>query len=149
MPSPETALLIIGAGPFGLAMAAHAGELGIDHVVVGRSMSFWGEHMPAGMMLRSGCDWHLDPAEHDTIERFLATRGQRAANVEPLPLSLYLEYAAWFEATKGIRRRRSPPRTGRGSGRSSTASRPTRDGIAESRRPSARRWTRASGRRAG
>ena len=88
-------------------MAVQAQELGIDHVVVGQPMSFWREHMPAGMVLRSGCEWHLDPTERDTFERFLDTRGQTPSDVEPLPLDLYLEYAEWFEAMKGIRARSS------------------------------------------
>jgi thioredoxin reductase len=104
-PTVDTTLLVIGAGPFGLAMAVQAHELGIDHVVVGQPMSFWREHMPTGMVLRSGCDWHLDPTERDTFERFLDTRGQTPLDVEPLPLDLYLEYAEWFEAKKGIRAR--------------------------------------------
>ena len=105
--SAHTSLLIVGAGPFGLAMAAEALARGIDHVVAGRSMSFWTEHMPAGMILRSACDWHLDPVGGDTIERFLEIRGRKPPDVEPLPLELYLEYAAWFEETKGIRPRRA------------------------------------------
>jgi 2-polyprenyl-6-methoxyphenol hydroxylase-like FAD-dependent oxidoreductase len=56
-----TDLLIIGAGPFGLAMAAWARCEGLDHRVVGRPMAFWREHMPAGMTLRPGRGWHLDP----------------------------------------------------------------------------------------
>jgi cation diffusion facilitator CzcD-associated flavoprotein CzcO len=98
----RTPLLIIGAGPFGLAMAAAAGELRIPHVVVGEPMSFWRRHMPAGMLLRSACDWHFDPAGSATIARFLETRGQTPSDVEPLSLELYLQYAAWFQETKGI-----------------------------------------------
>lgn len=89
-------VLILGAGPFGIAMAAEARSLGIGHVVVGRPMSFWQQHMPAGMLLRSGCDWHLDPNGRDAIERFLEMRGQTSSDVEPLSLPLYLEYAQWF-----------------------------------------------------
>jgi cation diffusion facilitator CzcD-associated flavoprotein CzcO len=99
----HTSFLIIGAGPFGLAMAAQAQELGIKHEVLGEPMSFWKRHMPAGMILRSDCDWHLDPVGRDTIERFLETRGQRPSEVEPLPLDLYLKYAEWFEEVKRIR----------------------------------------------
>ena len=59
--------------------------------------------MPAGMLLRSACDWHFDPADNATLVRFLETRGQSPSDVEPLSLDLYLRYADWFEETKGIR----------------------------------------------
>jgi cation diffusion facilitator CzcD-associated flavoprotein CzcO len=101
----HTAFLVVGAGPFGLAMAAQAQELGIDHVVIGQPMSFWEQHMPQGMLLRSGCDWHLDPSERDTMVRFLATRGQTPSEVEPLSLALYRDYAEWFQKVKDIRAR--------------------------------------------
>ena len=98
----DTAFLIIGAGPFGLAMAVQARELGIDHLVLGEPMSFWKKHMPAGMVLRSGCDWHFDPTERHTFRRFLETRGQAPACVEPLTLDSYLEYAEWFQKVNDI-----------------------------------------------
>lgn len=100
--SAHTSFLIIGAGPFGLAMAARAGAMGVDHLVLGTPMSFWREHMPPGMVLRSACDWHLDPEGRDTIERFLATHGRTPSEVEPLSLDLYLQYATWFAEAKGI-----------------------------------------------
>ena len=59
--------------------------------------------MPAGMVLRSASDWHLDPAGRHTLEAFLGMRGQIPADAEPLPLGLYLEYADWFAQAKGIR----------------------------------------------
>jgi thioredoxin reductase len=93
----QTDLLIIGAGPFGLAMAAYAGHLDIDHILVGKPMAFWKEHMPAGMVLRSACDWHLDPTDVYTIERYLESQGRKPADVEPLSLQFYLGYAQWFQ----------------------------------------------------
>ena len=56
----DTRLLVIGAGPYGLSVAALARERGIETVTLGRPMGFWREHMPEGMLLRSGLDWHLD-----------------------------------------------------------------------------------------
>jgi cation diffusion facilitator CzcD-associated flavoprotein CzcO len=71
----QTDLLIIGAGPFGLAMAAYARHLAIDHLLIGEPVASWKKHMPAGMYLRSGCDWHIDPTDVHTIERFLEFQG--------------------------------------------------------------------------
>jgi thioredoxin reductase len=98
----HTSLLIIGAGPFGLAAAACAADHGIEHVVLGVPMGFWRDRMPAGMVLRSDCSWHLDPLGELTIDAFLATRGQTPADVEPLGLDVYLDYAEWYRTERGI-----------------------------------------------
>jgi thioredoxin reductase len=94
--SVQTPLLIIGAGPFGLAMGAYARRIGIESLVVGEPMSFWKSNMPAGMFLRSGVDWHLDAAGEWTIARFLVDQGIPHEAIEPFPLSTYLDYVDWF-----------------------------------------------------
>lgn len=101
MPAPVP-LLIVGAGPFGLAMSAWGRRRGVDHVILGRPMGFWIDHMPAGMLLRSASDWHLDPDDELTIERHARERGRAAEDVEPLTLARYLEYAEWFRREAGI-----------------------------------------------
>ena len=98
----ETNLLIIGAGPFGLAMAAYAKHLDIDHLVVGKPMDFWKSNMPQGLILRSACDWHLDPLEIHTIEKYLQAKNLTPGDVEPLSLEFYLGYATWFQEQKRI-----------------------------------------------
>lgn len=65
-------------------------------------MEFWRQHMPKGMYLRSACDWHLDPQNTDTIEKFLETQGKTSQDVEPLALNFYLSYVAWFQQRKNI-----------------------------------------------
>lgn len=98
----ETDLLIIGAGPFGLAIAAQAAHAGIEHLIVGKPMEFWRRHMPKGMYLRSACDWHLDPQNKDTIEKFVETQVKTTHDVEPLSLDFYLSYVDWFQQQKNI-----------------------------------------------
>ena len=54
----NAALLVIGAGPYGVATAARAIDRGIETIVVGAPLAFWREHMSQGMFSRSGPDWH-------------------------------------------------------------------------------------------
>ena len=98
----DTNLLIIGAGPFGLALAAQAAHDGIEHLIVGKPMEFWRRNMPKGMFLRSACDWHLDPQNVHTIEAFLKSQDKTPSDVEPLSLDFYLSYANWFQKQKDI-----------------------------------------------
>jgi len=97
-----TSLLVIGAGPYALSTAALAREHGIDTVTVGRPMGFWRRHMPTGMLLRSGPDWHLDASGVHTLEAYLEERAIDPADVDPLPIGLFLDYAEWFRQAKGI-----------------------------------------------
>ena len=90
-------LLVIGAGPYGLATAACAKRAGIEQLVVGKPMAFWRENMPAGMFLRSGPDWHLDAAGVHTLMAYLEERGIDPSEADPIPVALFLDYAEWFE----------------------------------------------------
>jgi FAD-dependent urate hydroxylase len=90
-------LLVIGAGPYGLATAACAKSAGIEQIVVGKPMAFWRENMPAGMFLRSGPDWHLDAAGVHTFMAYLDERGIDPSDVDPIPVALFLDYVDWFE----------------------------------------------------
>src|SRR5271168_5374238 len=98
----QAMLVVIGAGPYGIAAAAAAAAAGIETVVVGRPLSFWTDHMPAGMYLRSGPDWHLDAAGVHTFAAFLEERGIAAADIDPVPVAVFLDYARWFQSQKRL-----------------------------------------------
>jgi cation diffusion facilitator CzcD-associated flavoprotein CzcO len=98
----DTELLVIGAGPYALSTAALAQERGIDTVILGRPMGFWREHMPEGMFLRSGPDWHLDADGTDTLEAYLEDRSIQPHEVDPIPINVFLDYAEWFSRRKGL-----------------------------------------------
>jgi thioredoxin reductase len=97
-----TPLLVIGAGPYALSAAAFARRHGIETVVLGEPMSFWREHMPAGMLLRSGPGWHLDAAGAHTLEAYLEERRITPGEVDPIPVGVFLDYADWFRQAEGI-----------------------------------------------
>lgn len=97
-----TDVLIIGAGPFGISLAAHVQDLGLDYLMVGKPMAFWKNNMPKGMYLRSAYDWHLDVSGKDTIEAYLKTKGLTPHDVMPLSLDFYLSYVEWFLNQKNL-----------------------------------------------
>jgi cation diffusion facilitator CzcD-associated flavoprotein CzcO len=95
-------LLVVGAGPYGVAVAARAIERGVDTVVVGHPMGFWTDHMPEGMFLRSGTDWHLDASGIDTFESFIEDRVLSSTDIDPVPIAVFRDYAAWFQTQKHV-----------------------------------------------
>lgn len=96
----KTDVLVVGAGPFGLSISTHLRSRGVEHMIVGRTMNTWRNHMPLGLFLKSepysssisaatkGYDIATYCAEHgynDYIPR-----------VGPLTLERFLGYAEWF-----------------------------------------------------
>ena len=98
----QVPLLIIGAGPYGLAMAAYAGHRRLDYVICGHPMDFWKSNMPRGMLLRSSWDWHIDPLGVHTLQAYASAHNVNTDRAEPIPLDLFLRYAAWFQQEKAI-----------------------------------------------
>jgi FAD-dependent urate hydroxylase len=71
-------------------------------MVVGHPLSFWTDHMPAGMYLRSGLDWHLDASGIHTFEAFAEARALSGSDLDPIPIGVFLDYAAWFQEQKRL-----------------------------------------------
>ena len=98
----DAELLVIGAGPYGYAAAAHARARGITTRIVGRPMSFWREQMPADMFLRSGRDWSLDADGEHSFAAYFEERGYAADEHDPIPISVFLDHTDWFAEHKGL-----------------------------------------------
>ncbi|MGH3480204.1 MAG: NAD(P)-binding domain-containing protein [Nocardioidaceae bacterium] len=98
----ETQLLVIGAGPYGLSTAAYAQEHGIQTTIVGHPMSFWRGHMPEGMFLRSGVDWHLDAGGVHTLAAFVEDRAIPQQDLDPIPRDTFVDYCDWFRQMKRL-----------------------------------------------
>ena len=102
-PGPDhTDLLVVGAGPYGYSAAAFARDNGIATRIVGRPMSFWRDHMPADMFLRSGPDWHLDGSGKHTFQAFFEDRGMRPEDFDPVPIGVFLDHTEWFREAKSL-----------------------------------------------
>lgn len=99
-------LLVLGAGPYGLATAALAKRRGIDCVVVGEPMGFWRQNMPEGMLLRSGIDWQLDPLGIHTLRAYLEDMDLDEGETRPLSVELFIAYADWYAAREALEVRR-------------------------------------------
>ncbi|MEV4341700.1 FAD-dependent oxidoreductase [Streptomyces sp. NPDC049590] len=91
-------LLVVGAGPYGLSIAAHAAAAGLRVRVFGRPMGFWRDHMPRGMLLTSR-PWASDLSDPEgrwRLDVFRAFRGLTAGDAEPVPLEVFTGYGMWF-----------------------------------------------------
>jgi len=87
---------IIGAGPYGLSIAAHLKARGVDFRIFGKPMHTWLEHMPKGMHLKSeGFASSLyDPGSTFTLEVYCKQKG-----IEITPAEIEAEFV---ETVKGI-----------------------------------------------
>lgn len=91
-------LVIVGAGPYGLSVAAHAVARGLATRVFGRPMECWRDHMPRGMFLKSE-PWASNlsaPGSRFRLEQYCAPRGTDARHGHPIPVDVFASYGLWF-----------------------------------------------------
>ena len=93
-------IAIIGAGPYGLSLAAHLGRTRRSYRIFGEPMRFWSRHMPRGMRLKSeGFASNLyDPKSEFTLEHYCKENGIPYAHVGlPVPLETFVAYGREFQ----------------------------------------------------
>lgn len=96
----ELPVVIIGAGPYGLSIAAHLRALRVPFRIFGEPMQSWREHMPRGMLLKSeGFASQLyDPERSFPLERYCRNRGLPYNDLgEPVPLETFVAYGLEFQ----------------------------------------------------
>jgi thioredoxin reductase len=90
---------IVGAGPYGLSLAAHLRKAGVSVRQFGLPMQLWRDFMPKGMFLKSqGFASNLsDPDHTHTLEAFCKATGRPYASYGlPVPLDTFVAYGRWF-----------------------------------------------------
>ena len=90
-------LAVIGAGPFGLSVAAHLPHRAVR--VFGEPMQTWRTRMPPDMLLRSDWEETSLSAPDDRGSIGIWSRATGEPRVEPIPLQTFLRYADWFRRT--------------------------------------------------
>jgi FAD-dependent urate hydroxylase len=97
--------IIIGAGPYGLSIAAHLRGANVDYVILGKPMASWRNHMPARMMLKSEnfASNLSDPGRRYTLEQFYGASGRTYAHKGvPLSIADFIDYADWFRRAAAL-----------------------------------------------
>jgi FAD-dependent urate hydroxylase len=105
---PTVDTIIVGAGPYGLSVAAHLRAANIGFQIIGQPMASWRQHMPIGMALKSEAFASnlSDPEGRYTLQQFRAAQGRphRPTGI-PLAIEEFVDYADWFcqQAVPNIR----------------------------------------------
>src|SRR5580658_2152964 len=86
---------IIGAGPYGLSIAAHLKARGVDFRIFGPAMDTWQNHMPKGMRLKSEgfASSIYDPESLLTLGKYCQAKGLAYQDQGlPVPLDTFCSY---------------------------------------------------------
>jgi FAD-dependent urate hydroxylase len=96
-PSSDRPVVVIGAGPHGLAAVAHLQAAGVPTRAFGKTLEFWRRTMPSGMLLRSPrrATSISSPREELSLSRWGEEHGREVAN--NLPIAHFIEYGSWFQ----------------------------------------------------
>ncbi|MET9648497.1 FAD-dependent oxidoreductase [Streptomyces syringium] len=93
-------VVVVGAGPYGLSVAAHLRAAGIRVRVFGEVMGSWRHAMATGMFLKStpeATDLSA-PEPGGRLEDFCRERGEPVlTELTPIPCTTFVDYGQWFQ----------------------------------------------------
>jgi thioredoxin reductase len=95
-------IIIIGAGPYGISIAAHAAARHLSYKLLGYPMDFWKNQMPQNMFIRTPPDLvsFSDPKGEFTIQRYSLESNTKLES--PMPRTVFVQYASWFAEKAGV-----------------------------------------------
>ena len=96
----QTKVCVIGAGPYGTAVAAHLRHTGVAFRIFGSPMQRWLSQMPKAMLLKSeGCASGLpDPEERYTLSSFCREEGLPYGDYgKPVSREIFAKYALSYQ----------------------------------------------------
>jgi hypothetical protein len=96
----DSSVAIIGAGPYGLSLAAHLKARGIDFRIFGSPMQTWRTQMPTGMRLKSEgfASTLWDPERKFTLSHYCAAEDIPYQDVNlPVDLETFWRYGIAFQ----------------------------------------------------
>jgi cation diffusion facilitator CzcD-associated flavoprotein CzcO len=89
-------IAVVGAGPYGLAVAAHLRAAGKEAQAFGQPLQFWATQTPEAMVLRSpyrGSDIGSRPAL--SLDDYANSSGLPIST--PIPVERFIDYGRWFQ----------------------------------------------------
>jgi hypothetical protein len=90
-------VVVVGAGPYGLSVAAHLLRKALKVAVFGKPLQLWQDNMPAGMLLRSF--WWAsnlsDPQKKCSLSHYFGAHNLKPSY--PLPIETFIDYGLWFQ----------------------------------------------------
>src|SRR6185437_15650101 len=99
MNATPSEVVVLGAGPYGLAVAAHLRSRGVTARVFGDPMSSWRDQMPIGMFLKStpsASNISSPDGGHTLLDYCNAAGIEPIAGHQPVPVSDFIDYGCWF-----------------------------------------------------
>ncbi|TQK99037.1 pyridine nucleotide-disulfide oxidoreductase [Streptomyces puniciscabiei] len=93
-------MVVIGAGPYGLSVAAHLRAAGVPVRIFGEVMGSWRHAMATGMFLKSTPDATdlSAPELGGRLSDFRRVRGEsELTELTPIPCDVFVRYGQWFQ----------------------------------------------------